>query len=134
MAGDDYLLIKAQNNAWKGWYDYFLSNGVDKDFEGLNDNWGSTPPGSTRAPVGPYLRNHSAKFGPDKVIVYEPCNYTSNIVYYHDVTRLCEYEEWSSTLFYKKHIKRWYSFLAFGSSFWHSSHTYLGYLMDNQAI
>lgn len=37
----------------------------------------------------------SSAFGPDKMLAMGPCNYVSNIAYYHSVTKICDYSEWS---------------------------------------
>ena len=34
LAENDPLILDALNKAWKGWYDYFKSNGIKQDFEG----------------------------------------------------------------------------------------------------
>jgi hypothetical protein len=41
---DDDLVEKSQNAAWKGIGDYFKSNGTEKDYMGLEDNWGGCHP------------------------------------------------------------------------------------------
>lgn len=37
---DDNISIKSQNLGWKGFYDYFASNGTKKDYRNLTDYWG----------------------------------------------------------------------------------------------
>ena len=65
--------------------------------------------------------------------VFEPCNYASNIAYYHASTRLCDFSE-NFTLGddYRREFIRAFSNLALGSAMWHASHTYVGYSFDNQ--
>lgn len=94
---DDDLLIPSQDNAWKEMLAYFKSNGVDKDYMNRTDHWGECTPyiNDTRCPVGPYQRNQSSTFGVEKMTVYEPCNYVSNVAYYRSATRICDYPDWS---------------------------------------
>ena len=131
---DDELLIKSQNNAWKEIQSYFGTNGTSVDYMGKSDHWGECTPyvENTRCPVGPYQRNSSETFG--QVEVIEPCNYVSNIAYYHSVTRTCDYPDWSIKADHINGIKRAFAALATGSAFWHGSHTYVGYSFDNNMI
>jgi hypothetical protein len=64
----------------------------------------------------------------------EPCNYTSNLVYYHAATRLCNYPQWSLDESWQLAGKRAASTLAVGSAWWHGSQTYLGSVFDNEMI
>lgn len=93
---DDELLPVSQDNAWKQMMAYFKSNGTDKDYMGKSDHWGGCVPGAdgSRCPEGPYSRSTPEVFGAEKVMIYEPCNYVSNVAYYRSVTRTCAYP-WS---------------------------------------
>ena len=64
----------------------------------------------------------------------EPCNYVSNVAYYHDTTRICDYPDWSISDDYIKAQKRQFATLALGSSFWHGSRTFAGSEFDDQMI
>jgi hypothetical protein len=80
--------------------EYFKSNGTAHDYMNQTDYWGGCLPGNgTRCPVGNYeefLKNKAGeKFGKDKMVVYEPCNYASNVAYYHAATRICDNTELS---------------------------------------
>ena len=66
--------------------------------------------------------------------IYEPCNYASNIAYYHSATRICDYPNWTGGNDYRREFKRTFHSLAIGSAFMHGSHTYVGYSFDNQMI
>lgn len=68
------------------------------------------------------------------MVIYEPCNYVSNIAYYHSATRICDYPQWSIDSEDQKAIKRSFATLAMGSSFFHGSHTNVGMEFDNQMI
>lgn len=68
------------------------------------------------------------------MFVYEPCNYASNIAYYHSVTKICDYPDWQQDLSTVKDIKRSFAALGVGSAFMHGTHTYVGYAFDVQMI
>jgi len=115
---------------------YFKSNGVDNDYMNRTDHWGGCTPyiNDTRCPVGPYQRNVSHPFGVEKMTVYEPCNYVSNVAYYRSATRICDFPDWSIDSKQISALKRGFSTLAMGSAMWHGSHTYVGYSFDNNMI
>jgi hypothetical protein len=64
----------------------------------------------------------------------EPCNYASNIAYYHSALRICEYDDWNFDIETRRALKRGFVTLAPGSSFMHGSHTDLGTAYDLNAI
>lgn len=67
--------------------------------------------------------------------IYEPCNYASNLAYYHDVTMICAHKEgWNIPREYVVAMAQGFSALTMGSSFWHGSHTLLGNIADNRFI
>lgn len=68
------------------------------------------------------------------MIVYEPCNYVSNVAYFRSVTRICDYPDWHVTDDFVREFKRGFATLAMGSAMWHASHTDLGYVFDNNVI
>jgi len=68
------------------------------------------------------------------MLVHEPCNYVSNLAYYHSATRVCDYPDWSLPVEYRRELKRGFMVLTMGSAMWHGSHTYLGYQFDNTMI
>ena len=96
--GDDKVLV-SQDAAWKGMLQYFDTNGTDKDSMGDADHWGGCTEFSAdvRCTVAPYMRNKSDDFGSgrDHILIEEPCNYVSNIAYFHSTTRICDYPNWS---------------------------------------
>ena len=115
---DDTILLDASNEAWKEMNVYWLTNGTDKD------HWGSkfVPGGSQKT----YLKHEPEIWDPDNMIIYETCNYVSNIAYYHGACRLCDYPNWTIGDDYVNAMKRGFSTLAFGSAFMHGAHTSLG--------
>jgi hypothetical protein len=133
---DDTILIDSQNNAWKGMMAYFKSNGTDTDYMGRADHWGGCTPDTpnTRCDVGDYKEDTVSYFGAEKMIIYEPCNYASNLAYYHSTTRVCDYPNWSVDDVQINALKRSFATLAMGSAMWHGSHTYVGYSFDNNMI
>jgi len=80
------------------------------------------------------MKHDGAAFGVEKMFIQEPCNYASNLAYYHSTTRICDYPEWSIQTDQIKALKRSYATLALGSAFWHGSYTYVGYSFDDNLI
>jgi hypothetical protein len=77
--------------------DYFQSNGTDTDYMNRTDHWGECTPelNQTRCPVGDYAEKKIGLFGDEQIVIFEPCNYASNVAYYHAATRICDYPDWS---------------------------------------
>ena len=114
----DPNLRNASNSAWKGLLDYCDNDGFGKD-----------PWGSDRHPYHEY--NPTMQHF-HKMVVYEPCNYASNIAYYHDVTEMCHHQNrLSMSRESYVAIIQSFTFLAFGSSVMHGSHTRLGKLDEH---
>ena len=130
----------SQDAAWEGMGDYWRSNGTSKDYMNETDYWGGCIPEepNTRCPVGDYeewLANKAGgKFGSDDMQVFEPCNYASNVAYYHSASRICDYPDFSVDVPTQGAFKKSFTTLAMGSAFWHGSHTYDGYSFDNNMI
>jgi len=82
------------------------------------------------------LNKEGDVFGPegDQYKVIEPCNYSSNLAFYHSSTRLCNYPQWTLDEKWQMAAKRAASTLAVGSAWWHGSQTYLGSVFDNDMI
>ena len=101
-----------------------------------SDRWGGCTPTSfnTRCEVGDYKETEIGLFGQEELIIYEPCNYVSNLAFYHSATRICDYPKWSLEVDQIKAVKRSFTTLAMGSAMWHGSHTYVGYSFDNNMI
>ena len=45
--------------------------------------------------------------------IYEPCNYASNVAYYHTVTEICDHEGWSLPMEEGKHCQIRYNSLLY---------------------
>ena len=42
------------------------------------------------------MEHNPTEFGDEKILICEPCNYASNIAYYHSMVRICEKgDDWS---------------------------------------
>ena len=120
----DTRLPKAQDGAWQGMVDYWLSNG------GVDDPWGES--GTV------YMEQNMTESDYLGMTIYEPCNYASNVAYYHDVTEFCRKADAGESVSYSEdYIRgfgRAFSTLSFGSAFMHSSHTRLGGQQDTSPI
>ena len=73
-------------------------------------------------------------FGRYNMLVYEPCNFASNLAYYHAVTKICDYPHWSISEEMQQNGMRSFATLAMGSAFMHLSYTYVGARIDNMII
>jgi len=62
--------------------------------------------------------------------IWEPCNYASNLAYYHTVTEICARQEWNLPLDDVKAMAITFAILGQGSAFWHGSETINGGAAD----
>ena len=93
---EDYLT--SQNAAWKGYIQYFLSNGTASK----SDYWDAC--------IDPtlchiYHEHNVTAMSKYNVIVYEPCNFASNIAFYHSFTQTHDYKEWTMPRDYVKALE-----------------------------
>ena len=102
------------------------------------DHWGGCTEASAdaRCTVPPYMRRVPADFGSgeEDILIEEPCNYVSNVAFFHSATRICDYPKWSISSDEVKAQKRSFAALGIGSAFWHGSHTFAGSAFDNQMM
>jgi hypothetical protein len=135
---DDETLLISQNAAWAGIDSYWKSNGTDTDSRGLPDHWGECSMYDDERNCNMdghmWLRHTPELFGPEKIIMYEPCNYVSNVAYYHSANRVCTYPEFASGDDYQKALKRSFASLTIGSAMMHGSFTNVGTAFDCQMI
>ena len=133
---DDEVLLRSQEAAWEGINKYWLANGTKNDTRGLEDHWGECSLYDPHSNCGSWmwLRHTPELFGREKIIMYEPCNYVSNIAYYHSTTRTCSYPEFASGVEYQRAIKRNFASLTVGSAMWHGSFTHVGATFDTRMI
>lgn len=121
MTARDPRLKETSDAAWRGFLDYFRSNG-----EG-NDRWGSSRGGWNEFNV----TAQPPPFVPARI--HEPCNYASNAAYYRAVPEI-NARVWDMSETEVVSLTQGFSILAFGSAFMHGSHTSLGGLMDVRLI
>jgi hypothetical protein len=118
--------------------EYFLTNGTDSDSSNQSDHWGNEYAFKNNLynihSGFSYIENKTGLFGNINILIYEPCNYASNIAYYHSTTRICDYPNWSLNQDQLKAFKRIFGTLAIGSAFWHGSYTHVGHSFDTNMI
>ena len=106
----------------------------DEDGCGTQDTWGEWEPKCVE--VGFCEHYHEQNLTAQEfhsIEIYEPCNYASNYAYYHDTTEICNHMgSFSMPDEPVLALGQMFSNLAFGSSFWHGSHTFLGFRCDNR--
>ena len=64
--------------------------------------------------------------------IYEPCNYASNLAYYHTVTEICGKDDWNVPETHVKTMGMVFAILAQGSAFLHGSQTKNGQAADSR--
>ena len=68
------------------------------------------------------------------LLVYEPCNFSSNIAYYQMNIAIASYRHWTLPSYVVRSLAQTSAGLALGSAFWHGSHTRLGGKADTTLI
>ena len=67
--------------------------------------------------------------------IWEPCNYASNMAYYHSVLEICSKpHNWSFPLTSKNAIGETFALLGFSSAFYHATQTVNGNTVDNRVV
>lgn len=124
MSSFDSRLPEAQDSAWQGVINYWKMNGTS------GDPWGGNP--------SFYFENNVTETDVEGMTIYEPCDYASNVVYYHDVIEFCGRRSsdnpFSLADDYQKSLGKVFSMLAMGSAFWHGSHTILAQQQDKKPL
>jgi hypothetical protein len=121
-------LVEAQERGWEGLLEYYSTRG------GFGDPWGGNSTGykEINSTLLWVVRGHNIG---SPLLVYEPCNFASSLVFYHVLEALYNYEpHWSLDRVVVKAIGQSVAAIALGSSFFHSSHTKLGDAADVMAI
>jgi len=118
----DEKLYTSVNHQWSGLKEYAQTGGSNADtWHKCDDN---TKPNKIW-----FERNCTVeKYG--NMPVWEPCNYASNIAYYHTVIEHCAKETWSMSSASVNTIIKSYASLGAGSSFMHMSETRVGGISD----
>lgn len=124
MKSFDQRLPGTQDSAWQGIIDYWNMGGAPDDL------WG-------KAPTGLRERNIT-KISVDSMEIYEPCNFASNLVYYHLLNEMCIYQSnggrFKLPFEFVQAIASTITVLPMGSCFFHGSNTKLGMQQDFHAI
>jgi len=79
-------LVEVSNGAWLGMVSYHHTDGQG------NDTWGSC---LGNGHCHQYHEQNLTVQNYHNIGIYEPCNYASNVAYYHVVTSICKYQDWS---------------------------------------
>merc|ERR1719348_2085878 len=125
MAQIDPDLWQVSEGAWIGIVRYHDENGTN------SDSWGSC---LGEGHCHEYHEQNLTFQEYHNIGIYEPCNYASNLAYYHVVTMICDNTEWTLPAMYQKAMAQAFTSLTVGSAFWHGSHTLLGNIADNRFI
>jgi len=122
----DINLMSSQDAAWGGMIQYSDSDGTPED------RWGDC---LDTGHCHKYHEQNATVQEFHNITIYEPCNYASNVAYYHVVTQMCQHTgEWSMPQDHVRALLQGFATLTQGSAFWHGSHTYLGNVADNRFI
>ena len=78
----DPALRLVSDGAWRGMIDYH-----DTDGAGSNDTWGSC---LGNGHCHEYHEQNLTTQEYHNIGIYEPCNYASNVAYYHVATQICQ--------------------------------------------
>lgn len=120
MTSFDASLPMIQNAAWQGFIDYWNMGGTP------SDPWGGFPTN--------YSEHNISTTNLYGMVIFEPCDYSSNMAYYHDVMEFCNKKSSGKSFFvmkdYQDAIGKAFSNLALGSAFMHGSNTILGRQQD----
>ena len=79
-------LWAVSDGAWRGVVEYHDMDGAG------NDTWGSC---LGTGHCHQYHEQNLTVQDYHNIGIYEPCNYASNLAYYHVVTMICDNKEWS---------------------------------------
>lgn len=99
-----------------GFVSYALSNGQPDG----SDPWGEN------ATYHHWMELNATKTDLHGITVFEPCNWVSNVAYYHAVTAVCDKTDWYSPPAVSGALAQSLAMLAAGSAFYHASGTILG--------
>jgi len=119
----DPQLYHSQENGWRGMLAYYQAGG------GVGDRWGGNP--------SRFMERNTTKLllpNSQNLLVFEPCNFASNIAYYHMNIALARYNQWVLPQSVVRGLAQASASLALGSAFWHGSHTILGGETDTGMI
>lgn len=113
----DPRLLTSVGAQWDGMIEYAGTQGAP------NDTWASCP--DTK-----WFEYNCTVQAYGSMPIYEPCNYASNIAYYHTATEICAREHWHLPEIHVKAMGMNFAILAQGSAFFHGSETSNGGAAD----
>lgn len=134
MSEGDFDLVSTTEKSWKGFLEYGMTEGQPDG----SDQWGKEEGESwIEYEPTPLTSDNSTYPGAADILVYEPCNYVSNMAYYRTLVEMCERQVDEAWTLPRDHIiglAQSYSALGMGSAFFHASSTALGGSIDNKPI
>ena len=77
---------------------------------------------------------HPTRLQYHKILIYEPCNYVSNVAYYRVFTSIADHSHWHIDSDNLEALLGAFATLSFGSAFYHASRSYLRDACDNNLI
>ena len=119
----DPRLLTSVGSQWDGMIQYANAGG-NMD---ANDTW----PACTNR--GKWFEYNCTTQEYGNMPIFEPCNYASNIAYYHTVTEICGRQNWNVPKEQVTAMASTFAILAQGSAFWHGSETVTGHVADYRA-
>ena len=124
----DPNLLSAVNTQWKKLRDYAALGGTPE-----SDEWGQDCNQPPRGELWMEKNCTVQKYG--NMSIWEPCNYASNMAYYHTFLETCsENHNWSFPIKSKNAICKTYALLGFASSFFHATQTDNGGAVDVRVV
>ncbi|XP_059083578.1 uncharacterized protein LOC131880876 [Tigriopus californicus] len=115
----DPKLVDATNAQWAGFLEYAQAGGNEAD----GDPW---PACDDRK----WFENNCTTQEYGSIPIYEPCNYASNVAYYHTAIEICKRSDWAFSDADVQGMVRNFGILAQGSAFLHGSQTSVGGAAD----
>lgn len=112
----DPRLMESADAQWAGMVSYANTQGNNQ----TGDIW---PPCPTNQK---WFESNCTTQEYGQMPIYEPCNYASNIAYYHTVTEICDHPWWYMPQDQVVAMGQVFSILAQGSAFFHGSQTSIG--------
>ena len=124
----DPNLIRTVGTQWRKLVDYASQGGTPESDEWRQD--------CNRPPREEYWMENNCTVQQDgNMAIWEPCNYASNMAYYHSVLETCSKNHyWSFPLISKNSIGTTFALLGFSSAFYHASQTVNGNTVDNRVV
>ena len=124
----DPNLLNAVNSQWAKLRDYAALGGTPE-----SDEWGQDCNQPPRGELWMEKNCTVQQYG--NMSIWEPCNYASNLAYYHSFLETCsKNHNWSFPIKSKNAICKTFALLGFASSFFHATQTDNGGIVDVRVI